>query len=84
MFTAAVFTIAKLWKQPDAPRLKNGFFKMWYISTTEFYSAIKMNEIMLFADKWLKLENIMLSEGSQLKNSKAICFPSHVEVRHIS
>ena len=39
--------------------------KMWYIHTMEYYSAIKMNEVMLFAATWMDLEIIMLSEVSQ-------------------
>jgi hypothetical protein len=40
--------------------------KLWYRYTMEYYSAIKKNEIMLFADKWMELEDIMLSEPSQV------------------
>jgi hypothetical protein len=43
--------------------------KMWYLYTTEFYSAIKKNEI-LFASKWMELENIILREVSQVQKSK--------------
>jgi hypothetical protein len=43
--------------------------KMWYIYTKEFYSAIKKNEIMLFAGKWMKLENFMLSEVRHAQRS---------------
>ena len=48
MFTAALFTIAKMWKQPKCPSTEEWIKKMWYISTTEYYSAIKKNEIMPF------------------------------------
>jgi hypothetical protein len=44
--------------------------KMWYISSTEFYSAIKKNEIMSFAGKWMDLETIMFSEVSQSHKDK--------------
>ncbi len=43
---------------------------MWYIFTMEYYSAIKKNEIMAFASKWMELENIMLSEISQFRQSQ--------------
>jgi hypothetical protein len=43
---------------------------MWYIYTMEFYSAIKKNEIMSFAGKWMELEVIMLSEISQTHKDK--------------
>jgi hypothetical protein len=59
-------------------RLKN----VIYI-TMEFYSAINKNEIMLFTGKWIELENFMLSEVSQARKSKVICFPSYVEARLI-
>jgi hypothetical protein len=51
MFIAALFTIAKLWKQPRCPTTVEWIKKMWYLSTMEFYSATKKNEILSFADK---------------------------------
>jgi hypothetical protein len=50
----------------------------------EFYSAIKKNETMLFASKWMELENFMLSEVSQAQKSKVACFLSYVETRPTS
>jgi hypothetical protein len=61
MFITALFTIAKLWNQLKFPSPIECIKKMWYIYTMEFYSAIKKNEIMLFAGKWVELEIIMLS-----------------------
>uniref|UniRef100_A0A8D1B3X6 Uncharacterized protein n=1 Tax=Sus scrofa TaxID=9823 RepID=A0A8D1B3X6_PIG len=49
MFTAALFTIAKTWKQPKCSPTDNWIRKMWYIYTMEYYSAIKKNKIMPFA-----------------------------------
>jgi hypothetical protein len=49
-----------------------------------FYSTIKKNEIMLFASKWVELENFMLNEVSRLKESKVACFPSYEEAKPIS
>ena len=43
--------------------------KMWYIYTMEYYSALKKNEIMLFAATWVDLEIIILSEVSQTKTN---------------
>jgi hypothetical protein len=44
--------------------------KMWYFYTMEFYSATKKNEILLFARKWIELENITLSKVSQAQKAK--------------
>ena len=56
MFTAALFTIAKTWKQPKFPLTEEWIKKMWYIPTIEYYSAIKKNEIMPSAATWMELE----------------------------
>ena len=64
MFIAALFIIAKTWKQPQRPLTNEWIKKMWYIYTMEYYSAIKKNEIMPFAVIWMKLEIIILSEVS--------------------
>ena len=67
MFIAALFTIAKIWKQPKCPLTDEWIKKMWYIyiNTMEYYSAIKRSEIMPFAAIWMDLEIIILSEVSQ-------------------
>jgi hypothetical protein len=59
MFIAALFTIAKLWKQPRCPTTDEWIKKVWYLYTVKFYSAIEKNEIMSFAGKWMELENII-------------------------
>jgi hypothetical protein len=48
MFIAALFTLAKLWKQPRCPTTDEWIKKMWYLYKIEFYSATKKNEILLF------------------------------------
>jgi hypothetical protein len=70
MFIAALFTIAKLWKQPRCPTTDEWIKKMWHLYTMEFYSAVKKNEILLFAGKWMELENIILSKVSQAQKNK--------------
>ena len=74
MFTAALFTVAKTWKQPECPSTDERMKKMWYIYTMEYYSAIKKNEIMPFAETWMDLEIIMLSEVSQRQISYDIAY----------
>jgi hypothetical protein len=68
MFIAALFTKAKLWKQPRCPTIE-WIKKMWYLCTMEFYSAMKKDEILSFASKWMELENIILSEVSQAQKT---------------
>jgi hypothetical protein len=66
----ALFTIAKLWKQPRCPNTEEWIKKMWYLYTTEFYAAMKKNEILLFGSKRMELENIILSEVRQAQKTK--------------
>jgi hypothetical protein len=54
MFIVVLFTIAKLWKQPRCPTTDEWIKKMWYLYTMEFYSAMKKNEILSFAGKWME------------------------------
>jgi hypothetical protein len=55
MFIAALFTIAKLWKQPRCSTTDMWIKKMWYLYTMEFYSAMKKNEILSFPSEWIEL-----------------------------
>ena len=68
MFTAALCTIAKTWKQPKRSPTEEWMKKRWYIHTMEYYSAIK-NDIMPFAVTWMDLETIILNEVSQWKTN---------------
>ena len=70
IFIAALFTIAKTWKQPKCPSIDNWIRKNWYIYTIKYYSAIKKNDIMPFAATWMELETLVLSEVSQKEKDK--------------
>ena len=70
MFIAALFTIARTWKQPKCSSTEEWIKKMWYIYRMECYSAIKKNKIMSFAATWMELEILILSEVSQTKKDK--------------
>ena len=65
MFIAALFTIARSWKQPKCQSTDKWIKKMWYIYTMEYYSAIKRNEIESFVETWMDLEAVIQSEVSQ-------------------
>jgi hypothetical protein len=73
MFITALFTIAKLWKQPRCGTTDEWIKEMWYIYTMEYYSAIRNND-MWFEGKWIQLEDIMLSEVSQDQKDKGCLF----------
>ena len=74
MFTAALFTIAKTWKQPKCP-LTEDWVKMWYIYIymVEYYLAIKKSEIMPFVATWMNLEIIILSKTDKYPMISLIC-----------
>jgi hypothetical protein len=74
MLMAALFTTAKLWKQPRCSTTYEWIKKMWYLYTVEFYSATKKNEMLSFSSKWMELENIILSEVSQAQKAKNLIF----------
>jgi len=58
MFIAALFIIARSWKEPRCSSTEEWIQKMWNIYTMEYYSAIKNNDFMKFLGKWKELENI--------------------------
>ena len=70
MFIAALFTIARTWRQPKCPSAEEWIQKMWYIYTMEYYSAIKRNKIVPFAEMWIDLETVIQSEVSQKEKNK--------------
>ena len=73
MFIAELFTIANIWRQPKCPSVDEWIKQLWDIYTKEYYLAVKKKErknILPFATAWMDLENIMLSEISQLLEDK--------------
>ena len=74
MFTAALFTIARTWKQPECPSTEERIKKMWSIYTMEYYSAIKKNKIIPFAATWMDLEIVILSEVRQTQSDTQISY----------
>ena len=68
LFIAALFTIARTWKQPKCPSTEEWIKEMWYIYTMECSSDRKKNEIIPFAATWMDIE-IIQSEVSQTKTN---------------
>ena len=62
MFIAALFTIARIWKQPRCPSADESIRKLWYIYTMEYYSANKKNAFESVLMRWMKLEPIIQRE----------------------
>ena len=69
MFTAALFIIARRWKEPRCPSTEEWIQKMWYIYTMENYLAIKNSEFLKFLSKWMELENILSEVTQSQKNT---------------
>ena len=69
VFMVALIAIAKTQKQPRCQSTEEWIEKMWYIYTMDYYSAIKMNQIMPLAATWMDLEIIILSEVSQTETN---------------
>ena len=66
---AALFTIARIWKQPKCPSTDEWIKKMWHIYTMEYYSAIKRNEIELFVVRWMDPESVIPNEVRKRKTN---------------
>ena len=71
MFVAALFAIARTWKQPRCPSADEWIRKSWYTGTVEYYSAIKKNTFESVLIKWMKLEPIIQSEVRK-KNTNTV------------
>ena len=65
MFIAALFIIARTWKQPRCPSADEWIRELWYIYSMEYYSAIKKNTFESVLMRRMKLEPIIQSEESQ-------------------
>jgi hypothetical protein len=70
MYIAVPFTIDKLQKQPRCATTNEWIKEMWYLYIMEIYSATNKNEILLFANKWMKLESNILSKVSKAQKAK--------------
>ena len=77
MFIAALFTINRIRKQPKCPSTEEWIKKMWDIYAVEYYSTTKRNEMMPFAEMWMKLETVIKSEVSQKEKNK-YCILTHI------
>ena len=74
---AALFSIARTWKQPRCPSPDEWIRKLWYIYIMEYYSAIKNNTLESVLMRWMKLEPIIQSEVSQKEKPK-YCILTHI------
>ena len=74
---SALFTIARVWKQPKWPSTDEWIKKVWYVYTMEYYSAIKRSEIGSSAEIWMDLESVIQSEVSQKERNK-YCILTHI------
>ena len=70
MFTAALFIIARAWKQPRCPLTDECRKRLWYTYTIEYYSAMKRNAFESILMRWVNLEPIIQSEVSQKEKDK--------------
>ena len=77
LFTAALFTRARRWKQPRCPSTDEQIMKLWYIYTLKYYSAIKRDTFESVLMRWMNLEPIIQSEVSQ-KEKDRYCILMHI------
>ena len=70
LFIAALFTIARTWKQPRCPLTDEWIKKLWYIRTMEYYSAINRNIFESVLKRWMNLDPMIQSEVSQKEKDK--------------
>ena len=77
IFTAALFTMARIWQQPKCPSTEEWIKKMWCIYTMEYYSTIKRNKTVSFAKTWMDLKTVTQSAVHQKKKNK-YCTLKHI------
>ena len=77
MFIAALFIIARTWKQPRCPSADEWIRKLWCIFTIEYYSAIKKSTFESVLMRWMKLEPIIHGEVSQ-KEKHQYCLLTYI------
>ena len=77
MFIAALFRIARTWKQPKCPSTDEWIKKIWYIYIMEYYSVIERNKIELFVERWVDLDSVIQSKVSQKEKNK-YCVLMHI------
>ena len=82
LLIAALFTIARTWKQPRCPQTDEWIKKLWYIYTMEYYSAIKKDQFESVVVKWMNLESLIQNEVRKIKTS-IIYQHIHMESRKI-
>ena len=70
MFTAALFTIAKAWRQPKCPTTDKQVKKTWHGCPMGYYSSMKRNEIGSFTEMWVDLQSVVQSKVSQKEKNK--------------
>ena len=78
MFIAALFTIAKSWKQPKCPRTDEWLEKLWHIYSMKYYSSIKNNKTLAFDRKWMNMEDLLLSEASHAMKERHCMSPLNI------
>ena len=65
MFTAALFVIARTFKQSRCPSTEEWIKKLWHNCNMEYYSVEKNKGILKFTGKWMELEETILNEVTQ-------------------
>ena len=69
LFTVALFTVARTWKQPRCPSTDEWIKKLWYIYTKEYYSAMKWTALESVLMRWMNLEPVIQSEVRKRKRN---------------